>query len=149
MKIYCAAPITGKTVKEVQDYYTSLTRTLSSYGWTVLSPMVGKKFSVNEEFKSNGYNSPLKTDNSIYKRDKWMVNQADVVYADFTGATRVSIGMCMELALAEQAGKYVVAVIPEGNIHVHAFVLSACSTIYRDNMAAISYLITLQNSLNK
>lgn len=144
-QIYCVGPITGLSAQEVFDYYDGVSETLSEAGFKVLNPLTGKDhLRTEEEFKSSGYEcSPLTADNSIVNRDRWMVQQADIVFADFTrGKDRASIGTCFEMAWANLGGKLIVSVIPDGNIHDHAFIKQV-STVFKTTEEAVDYLSLL------
>lgn len=140
--IYCVGPITGLTAEEVFTYYDKVTSTLRGYGYDVFNPMTGKDhLRTEEEFKGSGYEcTPFTADHSIVNRDKWMVQQSDIVFADFTrGKDRASIGTCFEMAWAYMTGKLIVSVIPDGNIHDHAFIKQA-STVFKTTDEALEYL---------
>lgn len=116
MKIYLARPISGRSYDEVTTYYKKLTESLQYAGYEVLCPMNGKTHLRTElEFKAHGYtNNPTSTNHAIIERDRWMVNQADVVYANLQGSTHVSIGTCMELAWAHDKGKHTIVAMEDG-----------------------------------
>jgi nucleoside 2-deoxyribosyltransferase len=147
MKIYLTHPITGLTYDEVMGYYEPTIKRLRDAGWEVLYPMLGKEYLRTTEgaLKPAGVNQGVfSTDHAIVKRDNWMVQEADVVYANLEGAERVSIGSCFELAWAHQLGKYVVLVLGWAdqikNPHSHAFVLEAAGAILPSHEAALTYL---------
>lgn len=142
MKIYLAHPISGLSYEEVVDYYQWTKHDLERFGFTVLNPMTGKRYLRNElEFKSHGYDNPVSTNHAIWRRDTWMVSQADIIYLNLMTTTdRVTIGGIMELAIGAYLGKHTIAAIPEGNIHEHAFVLEACDIIFRKHEEALEYL---------
>ena len=117
---------------------------LTLAGWDVLIPMFGKgSLRTEMKFKAHNYRGPLTTNHAIFSRDKWMVQQVDILFANFTGATIVSIGSMFELAWGSLLGKQVIVVIDKKNIHQHAFVLEAASIIFEDENEAISYLTKL------
>ena len=144
MKIYVAHQITGLTFDEVVDYYNRMYILLgNTYGYEVLYPMTAKGFlrtDENERFKPKDYHQPVATNHAIVERDKWMVEQCDVLYCDFTGADRTLIGCIFELAWAQLLGKHTVTVIPEGNIHQHAFMLEASDICFTNTEDALEYL---------
>lgn len=149
MKIYCAGPITGKSYKEVVEYYKRTVNKLQGYGYQVLFPMCAKSYLINEtNLKAGGYDYPLSTDHAIIERDRWMVMQSDVVFVNFFNAKkRISIGSCMELAWAHDHGKHTVTVMQEKNVHRHAFVSEASDVIYLDEKSAFDYLEKLAKSI--
>lgn len=156
MKIYLTHPITGLSYDEVQAYYVPTIATLKAAGYDVLSPMLGKEYlrtqadgggTLNNALKADGQvGGPFSTNHAIVARDRWMVHQADVVYANLEGAERISIGSMFELAWAMQAGKNVVLVLGEDpNPHRHAFVLESATAVLPNHLDALAYLEKLIN----
>jgi nucleoside 2-deoxyribosyltransferase len=147
MKVYCVHPISGTSAEEVFGYYERTKEALTELGYNVLTPMYGKgQLRTELEFKAHGYeNNPLATNRAIFGRDRWMVEQADILYANLLGAGRVSIGSCFELAWGSDLRKQVVLVMEKDNIHRHAFVLEAATVIFEDEDSALAYLAALSN----
>jgi hypothetical protein len=143
MRIYFARAITGCSAKNVIGYYEDMSQTFSALGAEILHPMVGKGalFTVNK-FRSTGYDEvPCSSNHSILQRDLWMVQQSDVVFCDLSHTDCVSIGCCMELAVAHWLRKHTIVIMKEGkNIHNHAFVLEAADVIFYNLQAAVDYL---------
>lgn len=146
MKIYCSHPISGMSYQEVSKYYWNINRLLNPY-YTVLSPMTGKEALRTEiEFRAEGYDNPVSTNRAIVGRDKWMVQQADVILVNLNNATeRVSIGSVCEMAWAYHLGKHIILILDkeEENIHLHAFILEMADIIFQTSNEAIEYLINL------
>ena|ERR1035437_2987036 len=144
LSIYCVHPISGQTADSVFEYYTRTAKTLSEYGYEVFHPMIGKNFLRTElKFKSADYRHPLTNNHAIYERDKFMVLKADVIYANFIGTKIVSMGSMFELAWASFNNKLVIVTMEEDNIHRHAFVLEAASTVFSTEAEALDYLAKL------
>jgi|LakMenEpi03Aug12_release.lakeMendotaPanAssembly.Ray.scaffolds.fasta_scaffold139348_6 nucleoside 2-deoxyribosyltransferase len=144
MKIYLARPISGCTADEVFTYYDNLSKQLRTAGFTVFHPMYGKdQLRTDVRFKAADYRHPASTNHAIIERDRWMVTQADVVYANLMHATCVSIGTVMELAWAHQLGRHTVLAMNTSNIHAHAFVNEAADVIWPTHEEAVDYLYTL------
>lgn len=143
--IYLAHQISGSSYEAVNQYYTDTTQVLEGWGWDVLHPMVGKgQLRTETKFKAHGYdNVPMAANHAIFERDKWMVTQADVVYAHLVGMTTISIGMMMELAWASLLGKYTIVAMEPENIHQHAFVLEAADLILPSHEEVMAYLQVL------
>ena len=149
INIYFARPITGCSADEVINYYSIVSSHYGAMGAKIFQPMLGKGALKNEKkFKSVGYEtSPCATNHAILQRDLWMVEQADVVLLDLSGAKTVSIGCCMELAIAHWLRKYTLVVMPEDdNPHNHAFVLEAADAIFKNREEAFTYLDKLIES---
>lgn len=148
-KIYFASPISGMKVDDVISYYERVVQRFPNAH--TLHPMMGKgSLRCDFEFKSHGYQGdPLTSNHAILQRDTWMVQQADIVFLNLANAKeRVSIGCCMELAMAYLLRKYTVAVIPKNNIHNHAFVLEAADVIFETEDEAVEYINKLIGSVN-
>ena len=150
LNIYLAGPITGQTGEGVVSRYEEKIAILSDFGYTVYHPMLGKmNLRTETTFKSGGYDHPIANDHAIFERDHWMVSIADVVLADLsTSGDRISIGTMMELAWASHLGKHVILVMPDGNIHDHAFVREAATIRFPSLMDAYDYLKELSMGLS-
>jgi len=142
LTIYLAGPITGKSSDEVFSHFDNLSETLRDEGFRVLHPMIGKDSLRNESsFKSNGYTQhPVTTDNAIFSRDMWCVEQADILLVDLSSAKEKSIGSIMEIAWGALLKKQIVLVMPKGNVHTHVFTLQASTIIYENLDDAIEYV---------
>lgn len=143
LKVYLAGPMTGLTADEVIEHINHRKEQLK--GYKVYHPMAGKKIlDGGSVLQASGYQNPLINDHHIIERDRWMVEQVDVVFADLSGAEKVSIGTCMELAWAHDKHKYTVLVMERGNVHEHCFILEAADIIFENVDDAIEYLNKLQ-----
>jgi len=141
MKIYIALPITGRDYASVVGDIHSYKDALESYGYEVLNPMTGKSYLRTEiEFRAHDYHSPASTNHAIFERDQWMIRNCDVALFDFWHATDKSIGMIMELAWASLLGKHTIAILPENNIHRHAFVFEAVDVCFDNPSDPFEYL---------
>ncbi len=147
MRIYLAGSITGKGIQEVFEYWDKTKTMFEDMGYQVFTPMMGKGHyrtaKKSERFdKASGYTNPISTDHAIVARDKWMCTQmVDIVYANLTtSGDKVSIGSCMEIAWASQAGKQVIISMPKGNIHEHAFILESATIVFETHEEAVEYL---------
>jgi hypothetical protein len=143
LAIYCVHPISGCSADEVFDYYDKTKIDLTDAGYDVFVPMYGKNNLRTElEFKAEGYkDNPLTTNHAIF--NQWMVKQADILYANFIGATRVSIGSMFELAWGSDNDKQVIIVMEKDNIHRHAFVLESGTIVFETTEEAMTYLKNL------
>jgi len=142
LAIYCIHPISGRSADEVFEYYDRTQKQLTDIGYDVFVPMYGKSTLRTElEFKAEGYkDNPITTNHAIFNRDHWMVMQSDILYANFLGATRVSIGSMFELAWGVDNKKQVIVVMEKDNIHRHAFVLEAATIVFETEKEALDYL---------
>jgi nucleoside 2-deoxyribosyltransferase len=150
MKIYLARAISGCSYEEVRKYYEDMYQIFQPCGYDILCPMTAKGELRNElEFRPSGYdNTPTATNHAIIERDRWMCKMADVVFVNLLGTKNPSIGCCMELAWAHDAGKHTIVVMEKVNTHRHAFVLEAADVVFENQEDAIRYICTLQNGLS-
>lgn len=149
MKIYIAGAISGKSADEAFEYFLTRKAMLERCGYSVLCPLTAKGHLRTETtFKASDYRHPISTNRAIIGRDRWMVKQADIVYLNLSSATSASIGSMFELAWAYDTGKHIIAVIPEGNIHQHAFVIQAADIVFQNEEEAIKYLADLGKDVN-
>lgn len=151
MKIYFARAMTGKSYQEIKNYYSRMHSIFrKKYGEKVLTffPIACKdRLDKEKEVKSHGYNQfPVSTDHAILERDLWMVAQSDIVFVNLQDTTKVSIGSCMELAVACWLRKHTIVVLPKGNVHTHAFVLEAADIVFTNEEDAMAYLFNLLGS---
>jgi nucleoside 2-deoxyribosyltransferase len=122
---------------------------LKSYGYDVLCPMIGKEYLKEEKsLHGEGYFTPSSNNHAIKARDMWMVRQSDILLADFSSAEVASIGSCMELAWANMLGKHVISIIPEDNVHRHAFILECSDIVFTTISEAYIYLRGLVGGIN-
>jgi len=141
LSIYAVHPISGRSADDVFNYYQRTQETLTNYGFNVFVPLYGKNnLRCEKEFKASDYRSPVSCNHAIFNRDKWMVLQADIIYANFLGTPLVSIGSMMELAWASDHNKHIIVTMEEDNIHRHAFVLEAAHIVVTTEMDALDYL---------
>lgn len=142
MKVYIASPISGLSSEEVFDYCDSVEKKLRMCGLKPYSPMSAKHYLRGESrMDASGYaQHPTATGHAIYKRDKWMLQQSDVVLINLSKGGAVSIGCMFELAWADLLGKHVVLVSNGSSMYRHAFIEEAADIIFSTLEEAIEYL---------
>lgn len=155
--VYVAGPMTGLAWDDAYDWREKVRIALPDC--EVRSPLRGKAWLRRENvIESSEYPMPFGSKNAIIKRDHWDVQCADLVIAnfedtavgklqveDFDNAQIASIGTCFELAWAYEFGTPIISIIPEGNIHRHAFIEAASLEIVPDLETAITLAHTLLN----
>jgi nucleoside 2-deoxyribosyltransferase len=150
MKIYIAGSISGQSPDEVECYFSGTKWMFENWGYTVFHPMIGKgQLRTEKIYRAKDYRHPVATNRAIVGRDRWMVEQADVIFMDLSSSTHASIGCMFELAWANEFNKHVVLVLPENNIHQHAFVLQAADIIFENESEALSYLKSLIKDIER
>lgn len=148
MKIYLAGFISGQEYEKCAERFRKKQAIFKAHGFEVFMPLTSQKhLRVGFQIESKGYTEPPAKDHAIFERDKWMVEQADIIFVDMIGdETKVSIGMMMELAWASLLGKHTVACLkPDNPFHHHAFVYEAVDVLFEDRDEAIQYIIGLKS----
>jgi len=144
MKVYLAGFISGYSYDDVENDFNSRKWHLERLGYEVLSPMTGKGQLRNEiELKAYDYSNPVSCNHAIFERDKWMVSNCDIVFANLLNPKHVSIGITMELAWASLLGKHTVVVMEESNVHKHAFIIESADIIFNNMGDALQYFTDL------
>lgn len=136
MRVYAAGPVTGLTHAEAEEWRKVLDRNLPP-DIKVVSPMRGMdSLKGIGKLDSSYEHHPLTSSKGINTRCHWDVKTADVVFVNFLGATKPSLGTTMEIAWAHAYGMPVVMVMEEeGNPHDHAMVRE-CATYRVDTLEA-------------
>jgi hypothetical protein len=145
LSIYCIRPITGRSFQEVFAYYDRIVPALRAMGYRVWSPMTGKDHlrTATGPAPSTGYRHAVSTDRAITERDHWMVEMADVAFANLLGADSVSIGSVSELAVAHHCRCHTITVMEDGNPHEHGFILGESHVVFPTQEEALDYLAAL------
>ena len=96
--LYLAGPITGVSFDGCTDWREYVAGKLPKYIRGV-SPMRGKKYLSNETAVKDAYeNHPLSSSKGITCRDRFDTTRCDMVFVNFLGAKKASIGTVMEIA---------------------------------------------------
>lgn len=96
--VYLAGPITGCTYAGCVDWRRDFSASMPECV-ECLSPMRGKGYLKDELAVQDSYpDTTMSTDKAITARDYFDCCRADVIVANFLGATRASIGTAMEVA---------------------------------------------------
>lgn len=119
-RMYLAGPITGLTYDHGQDWRELVSSLMPEV--QTLSPLRGKEYLRAHGVLESSYLEvhPLSTAKGITARDRNDVKTSHLVFANFLGAERVSIGTMIELGWADAFRVPVVAVMEEDNVHRHA-----------------------------
>ena len=142
--VYCARPMTGFNMEELTEYYKNIRETLEPFGIRVFAPLSSaEKLLEREVQKASGYKHPLLTDHAIVARDKWMIGECNIFLADWAPAVRPSLGMVVELTVANERRLHTISVLPEGNVHQHAFIIAQSDVIVYHLEDSLCYLVDL------
>lgn len=131
-RVYLAGPITGLGFDAAHDWRQDVVEELAEVGIEAFSPMRYKEAlkglpsisGTTEEYEHLG---PFARQKGILTRDRYDCTHADVILMNLLGATRVSIGTCVELGWADAFRVPIVLVMepdtPEKrNVHEHCFI---------------------------
>lgn len=127
-KVYLAGPITGLDYDGAQDWRRAAEEFLAAWDIEGMSPMRGKKYlEAVGIIEATSYGQPdgewaLSSASGFTSRDHGDCMKADVILANFEGATRVSIGTVLEVAWAHAYRKQLIVVMDENNVHWHAMI---------------------------
>ena len=143
LTIYTVGPITGLTYDECVEHFQRRVKAFRSIGYRVFHPILGKGFLRNDaRLKAHGYkDNPVTTNHAIVQADFWRVDNADILHVDFTKADKkASIGSISEMSRAFFQNKLIITVLPDDNVHLHAFVLEMSSIIFKTYQESLDYL---------
>ena len=120
---YLAGPIDGLSYAEGIEWRQHAQRELAVHGIKGLSPQRGKEYIANYADIASEMDfakqecligdNPMSTSRGILTRDKFDALNCSVLFVNFLGATRVSIGTVMEIAWAYLQGKPIVVVLSD------------------------------------
>lgn len=120
--VYLAGPIDGLSYQEGIGWRDHAQKELAVEGIKGLSPQRGKEYigeikEIADEMdfsKQEGLSdNPMSTSKGIMARDKFDALNCTILFVNFLGAKRVSIGTIMEIAWAYMQGKPIIVVIED------------------------------------
>jgi len=148
--VYLCGPITGLTYEQATDERERMVTLFKDRGVEALSPMRGKIFLLEargELLKAKGYDNVMTSGKGIVGRDRNDVLSSDVIFADFRGATKASIGSCVEFGWADAWRKPIVTLMEKtGNAHDHAFIHEMSTYVVDDVGEAVDLTLLLLNA---
>ena len=149
MTVYISHPMSNLSFEEVMQYYLEVIWKLKGKcpNIKIFHPLIGKSSLANEKkLNANGYNdNPISNKHAIYKRDRWMVQQSDIVLVDLTDGDGISVGCLFELAWADLLGKYTIVIRQEDDVrYKHAFIDEAADVIFDNIEDVIDYIQKLE-----
>ncbi len=126
-KVYLAGPISGLSYDGATDWREGVAAALAP-DIAGYSPLRGKHYLQHETSIGDSYEqSLLSSQAAITARDRNDCRTCDLIVFNFLGATKASIGSCIELGWGDAFGKPMILVMePEGNVHDHAMVRQVC-----------------------
>jgi len=130
--LFLAGPLTGISWEESlawrQYVAGKLPPSIRAY-----SALRGKNYLAGETLLQDAYEEyPLSSQKGITSRDRMDVTRCDLLFVNFLGAKRVSIGTVMEIAWADMLRKPILIVMEKDNIHGHGILKEVASYIVSD-----------------
>ncbi len=154
-KVYLAGPINGLTYEASEEWRAYIAKHAPDHVQTY-TPMRGKeflnkpgnvlddqRFHYSNQSPDHHYDHPLLTPKAILSRDFYDVRSSDVIIANLTNTSRVSIGTVMEIAWAYQAQIPVILIIEpigEASVHHHPMVMESANFIVHTLWEAVDVL---------
>lgn len=118
-KVYLAGPITGTTYGECSDWRGYAQQELNKAGVVGVSPLRGETIPLEGVIEEE-YDTLLRNARAITVKDRFYVQDCDLMLANLTGAEKVSIGTMIEYGWADAYRKPIITVIePDSNLHDH------------------------------
>ncbi len=142
--VYLSGPISGLTDVEACRYRNRISALLADYGLDSLDPMRGD-YHVPGEVIGNFVNVGHHDNKAIVMRDRHDVFNCDLMIADLSNATKVSIGTMVEFGWADSRRVPIITVMRDGNPHNHAFVEQLSTYVVDDVETAVHLAATLLN----
>lgn len=150
-KVYMAGPISGLTYDGAENWRDYVKKHLETETTPCLT-MVGDRFRMtaiqalsplrNQEYLRQAgeltqeakeclqFNDPLTLPMGLTNRDRFDATRCDVLFVNFQGASRPSLGTAMEIAWADLSRIPIVIVTdPDGNPNDHAMITSCATAI--------------------
>lgn len=149
--VYLAGPITGCSYGECTDWRKYVASRLAT-DLTPLSPMRGKDYLADDKQIGLSYEGKaLSCTRGICTRDRFDCHRADMAILNFAGATKVSIGTCVEIGWLDATRVPFVIVGEPDNVHiVHPMVHGLAGYVVENLDEAISIVnITLSPAMCK
>ncbi len=143
--VYLAGPITGLSYDGCTSWREYVCKEFQKYEGKYsliqgVSPMRMKDYLSNEAIVKDHYEFILSTPKGIETRDHYDVERCDVLFANFLGATKVSIGSVLEIGYAHSYRKPIVVAMEATNIHQHSMLNEHAGYIV-DNIEDAIYVI--------
>jgi nucleoside 2-deoxyribosyltransferase len=140
--IYLAGPITGMSYEGTTDWRQLVRRKLPPHFHT-LSPMRGKGYLAGEKvIVKKDYGNVLSTPLGIVNRDRNDVSRCDLVFINYLGSEKVSIGTAIEIGWANAWNKPIVIVMEKDNINDHKMIQGITNYIFTDLGEAVMFART-------
>lgn len=120
--LYLAGSITGDDYKKVSGWREQVAKKLPKEIIAV-SPLRWRDYlSGTKSIDNCDDRFALSSQNGIVARVRMDVKRCDMLFVNFLGAKKISVGSIMEIVWADAFRKPIVTVMEKGNIHKHVIV---------------------------
>ena len=136
--VYLAGTIKHTSYTGATHWRQNAARYLNELGIATLDPMRGKDF-----LKGLMPLGATFGETFDFERDRWDVQNCDVIFCNLMYTEQVSIGTVIEIAWADVFGKYIVVAMNDNNIHQHGMLRQTASIVFNDFEEALRYIPTL------
>lgn len=120
--VYLAGPITGKTYAMARGWKEQA-RNLLDPAIAGVDPLRAKNYLAQASHIKDTYDEiALSSAKGITTRDMFDCRRCDMILANLSEATQISIGTVMEIAWGRAFNKPTVVVMDESNVHWHAMI---------------------------
>ena len=137
--VYFAHPISGVSLEVVQQYYDDIRKMFGKICF-VQTPMdVVARTDLSERKES--FKDPAMVNDVITNRDYKFIEGCDVIFANLSKCTRVSIGTVMVIAWAYAHHKYIIIVMDKEGLHEHGMILGTHPVVFTDFNSAAQHLV--------
>jgi nucleoside 2-deoxyribosyltransferase len=126
--VYLSGPISGLSYKEAVDWRIDFATELASVHIKALNPLRSKNYLSHIKDLTGSYDnySVLSSARGIITRDRWDTTRCDVMFVNFLGAKKVSIGTVMEIGWADICRIPIVCAMEKtDNINDHPMITEA------------------------
>lgn len=142
--VYAAGPITGLSYDNATHWRHYLYNNLIKHKIIVLDPLRGKYYLKQEkEIKTSYERTIFSSAKGITSRDRWDVLRSDLLFVNFLGAEKVSIGTVMEIAWANLKDIPIILCMQKNNIHDHAMIKEVSNFVVESLDDGINVIKTL------
>jgi|GEM_PF-3423886 len=121
-KVYLAGPMAGMDRETMLGWRLTVTEALKPA--EVVNPLRGfiDRIGADGQMIAGHEHDVLRQSHALTARDLWDVMRSDLVFVDFSGATRVSIGTILEIGVAWAYRTPIIIVMDQAGLHVHPMI---------------------------
>lgn len=121
-RVYVAGPMAGLNRQAMLGWRLTVAESLRPA--EVINPLRGfiDKIAPDGKMIAGHEQDVLRQRHELTSRDLWDVMRSDLVFVDFSGATRVSIGTILEMGVAWTCRTPIIVVMDQAGLHDHPMI---------------------------